>query len=433
MKVLRPVVLALVVPALALAASASAAPQGSWVLPAVDVSDLGRNASKPRVAVAADGGTSVVWRRFDGTSNIVQAATRPPGGSFGPPVNLSAAGQNAVDPQVAAAPDGVTTAVWQRYDGSKNIIQAAIQPPGGSFGTPVNLSAPGQNADQPQVAVAPDGTTTAVWQRIGGGNYIVQASTRPPGGTFGTPVNLSAAGQNAANPQVAAGPDGTTTAVWQRNNGANWIIQAAWTREPFELTVTRAGTGAGKVTSSPAGIDCGTVCSESFLPGTVVTLTAAPGAGSTFTGWSGACTGTASTCQVTVNAAKGVTATFTRRVPVNLPDDSTAIYNPKTGKVKIRLKCGPRYRPKCLTMKARAVTNTGKKAKVMSSTARVKNRKAGRWGYATLKIKPKFRAKVKQMGQKKTKTLWTRIEITSKKQGKKRSRTAHHRYRVLVR
>ncbi len=76
------------------------------------------------------------------------------------------------------------------------------------------------------------------------------------------------------------------------------------------LTVSKLGTGSGTVTSSPAGINCGADCTEPYIPSTVVTLTAAPAAGSTFTGWSGACTGTG-TCQVTMSAAKTATATFT--------------------------------------------------------------------------------------------------------------------------
>ena len=75
------------------------------------------------------------------------------------------------------------------------------------------------------------------------------------------------------------------------------------------LTVTRAGTGSGTVTSSPAKIDCGATCSASFPSGTVVSLTATPASGSTLDGWSGACSGTAS-CSVTMDAAKNVTATF---------------------------------------------------------------------------------------------------------------------------
>jgi hypothetical protein len=78
----------------------------------------------------------------------------------------------------------------------------------------------------------------------------------------------------------------------------------------YTLSVSKAGTGSGGVTSAPAGINCGTDCSEPYTSGTSVTLTATPAAGSTFTGWSGDCSGTGS-CSVTMNAAKSVTATFT--------------------------------------------------------------------------------------------------------------------------
>ena len=77
----------------------------------------------------------------------------------------------------------------------------------------------------------------------------------------------------------------------------------------FPLAVLKAGTGQGTVTSAPPGIDCGADCGESYTQGSVVTLTATPATGSTFTGWSGACTGTGS-CVVTMNAAQSVTATF---------------------------------------------------------------------------------------------------------------------------
>jgi uncharacterized repeat protein (TIGR03803 family) len=81
------------------------------------------------------------------------------------------------------------------------------------------------------------------------------------------------------------------------------VISAVTT---FPLTVSVTGTGT--VTSSPAGINCGIVCSTTFASGTVA-LTANAGAGSTFTGWGGACSGTG-VCNVTMNAAQSVTATF---------------------------------------------------------------------------------------------------------------------------
>ena len=80
------------------------------------------------------------------------------------------------------------------------------------------------------------------------------------------------------------------------------------------LTVAMAGTGTGTIISSPAGINCPTMCSASFPQNTQVTLSETPGTNSTFAGWSGACTGTA-TCSVTVTAAASVTASFSSVSP----------------------------------------------------------------------------------------------------------------------
>ncbi len=81
---------------------------------------------------------------------------------------------------------------------------------------------------------------------------------------------------------------------------------------PSSVTIITSGAGGGTVTSSPTGTSCGSGC-MSFPAGTVVTLTATPNAGSTFAGWSGACSGTGS-CTVTVaagsNSNTAVTATF---------------------------------------------------------------------------------------------------------------------------
>ena len=85
--------------------------------------------------------------------------------------------------------------------------------------------------------------------------------------------------------------------------------------DSHSLAVTKAGNGSGTVSSSPAGIDCGSTCSGWFASGSSVTLTATPAATSTFAGWSGGgCSGTG-TCTVTADAAKAVTATFTDLSP----------------------------------------------------------------------------------------------------------------------
>ena len=73
------------------------------------------------------------------------------------------------------------------------------------------------------------------------------------------------------------------------------------------LTINKTGTGSGTVTAP--GINCGSDCTEQYDQGTVVTLTATPTTGSTFAGWSGACTGTG-TCSISINTNIAVTAAF---------------------------------------------------------------------------------------------------------------------------
>lgn len=84
----------------------------------------------------------------------------------------------------------------------------------------------------------------------------------------------------------------------------------------FLLTVTKSGTGDVTSTSAPAQasqINCGSSCTATYPAAAQVTLTAAPqqGSGASFAGWSGGgCTGTSSTCTITMDAAKTVNATF---------------------------------------------------------------------------------------------------------------------------
>jgi hypothetical protein len=87
---------------------------------------------------------------------------------------------------------------------------------------------------------------------------------------------------------------------------------------PRVLTVTKAGSGSGTVTSTPAGIACGATCTSQFNDGTAVTLTAAAAAGSRFTGWSGDCSGTGN-CALTMSANHAVTATFAKVVKCKVP------------------------------------------------------------------------------------------------------------------
>ena len=98
----------------------------------------------------------------------------------------------------------------------------------------------------------------------------------------------------------------------------------AWVTLPAKLTVVRNGSGSGSVASSDTDIACGAICTHTYIGGTQVTLTATANAGSVFTGWLGACTGTGS-CSVTLTADMTVTATFA--MPADVADHPLDIDN----------------------------------------------------------------------------------------------------------
>lgn len=83
------------------------------------------------------------------------------------------------------------------------------------------------------------------------------------------------------------------------------------TTAEFTLTVETTGPGQGSVTSDPAGIDCGVDCSETYLAGTEVTLTATPAAGDDFDGWSACPDPSGNQCRYTADADLTISARFT--------------------------------------------------------------------------------------------------------------------------
>jgi len=129
----------------------------------------------------------------------------------------------------------------------------------------------------------------------------------------GAVVELTAAADGSSTFAGWAGACGGAGATCRVTMTEARSVTATFALGERELSLSTIGTGGGRVTSSPAGIDCGSDCSEEFDHGEVVTLTATADPDSEFAGWSGACTGTAPTCTITTTAPNAVSATFTLR------------------------------------------------------------------------------------------------------------------------
>jgi hypothetical protein len=177
-------------------------------------------------------------------------------------------------------------------------------------------SAPG-TVSVAQGAGAP--TTISTRVLTGTGEQIaLSASGLPTGATAGfNPATVTAGGSSTLTLTAGAStaPGNYVVTVTGTSASATHTTQVAFdVLAPQTLTVGKSGTGSGTVSSSPSGVSCGTACSHAFAYGTQVTLNANPDAGSTFAGWSGACSGTS--CQVTMSQARSVTATFTKQTTV---------------------------------------------------------------------------------------------------------------------
>jgi hypothetical protein len=201
----------------------------TWSSP-VDISQAGTSSSYAELALDASGNAVVVWQHSAGSNSVIQSAeSSNAGGSWSIPENVSLSGGDAYGADVALDESGHAVAVWHRYNGANNIVQASSSSDtGSSWSSPVDLSSVGGSATFAQVGLNSSGKAVVVWKRSNGSNDIVQASfSANSGATWNPAGDLSDAGANAASPRLALDSNSNAVAVWNRSDGSNEIVQAA--------------------------------------------------------------------------------------------------------------------------------------------------------------------------------------------------------------
>jgi hypothetical protein len=145
-----------------------------WSTP-IDLSSAGQSASAPQVAVDADGDAVFTWQRFDGANTRTQTRARSAAGTLSAVQDLSAAGQNAGLPQVAVRRTGAAVFTWVRSDGANDRTQTRARSASGTLSAVQDLSYPGRSAFNPQVAVDGGGNAMFTWARLDGNFNLIEA------------------------------------------------------------------------------------------------------------------------------------------------------------------------------------------------------------------------------------------------------------------
>ncbi len=183
---------------------------------------------------------------------------------------------------------------WSRYDAATSSWSnlQRLMPAGNYGGIALDLS--------------PNGSGMAVWSLDG---EIYLSHFDPNGPSWSTPEKIGFGN----SPDVVTDDSGNCLAVWEES-GFLYDYQCS----DVTMTVSVTNNIGGRVTSQPAGIDCGklsntdyTYCTAPFDLNNRVTLDAQADASYMFTGWGGDCAGINGTpAIVTMDAAKNCTASF---------------------------------------------------------------------------------------------------------------------------
>ena len=196
---------------------------------------------------------------------LAPVMTTLPATAYSPPefigtVTRASAGTDpAYDSEVAVAPDGTATAVWTvGPPGGPFTITTATRPRKGVWSAPEPVGPVVIDDALPHVAVDAAGNATVAWRDHVGSTYYFKSATRSPGGSWSAPYEVSVSAAASAVFDLAVGPEGTPVMTWRSTvSGTTTVYAARRLNGTWGLPVNVSGatvpTSIPVVTVSPTG------------------------------------------------------------------------------------------------------------------------------------------------------------------------------------
>jgi hypothetical protein len=225
-------------------------------LPPIDISEASVHTGSPHVVLDSEGNATAVWDRWNGVDTVVESAYRPAGESWGAPEDLSEpelegevvpGAHDAQSPQIAVDRNNNVTVVWERYAGTKLLVQSVDRPAGGgSWTSPADIGEVALGAaPEPWIAVDWEGRATVVWKDAG----VIESAFRPFAGSWEAPVPLSP--EESFTPQAAMDARGDTTVAWMHFDGSNYVVESAYRPEGAEWEAPTLVSQPGEAGGNP--------------------------------------------------------------------------------------------------------------------------------------------------------------------------------------
>ena len=192
----------------------------------LNVSKSSGSSFNPLISVDRQGGINVVWiSDAPGSNDVFFSRSTDGGATFSAPLNLSNDRADSLSPQLAVDGSGNINVVWESDDITFGILFSHSTDGGATFSAPVDLATNTGGSFGAQLALAPDGSISVVWEDdSNSGSTISYSRSIDNGATFSAPKNLSSNLGNSFESQIAVDAGGNIDVLWADSTPGNFDI-----------------------------------------------------------------------------------------------------------------------------------------------------------------------------------------------------------------